>query len=194
MSPVGRVIFDLSVSVDGFATATGITPEEPLGLGGQRLHEWATGGDDIRVPAGIETVGALITGRRTYTSSLPWWGADGPHSPRPVFVVTHEPDSDAPVDSVYHFVTGGIEDALAEARQAAGERNVRVMGGASLGQQYLAAGLIDELVVHVAPVLLGDGQRMFEGLGEHLQLEQLNAVPAGGATHLHYRVVQGSRP
>lgn len=188
---MGRVIFDISVSVDGFMTADGITPEEPLGQDGQRLHAWAAGDEVERVPHPVAGVGALIAGRRTYDTSLPWWGAGGPHPPIPVFVVTHEEAEPAAAGSVYTFVTDGIEAALEQARHAAGERSVRVMGGASLGQQFLAAGLVDEVVLHIVPVLLKAGTRMFEQLGSgHVGLEVLDVVPTTAATHLRYRVLR----
>lgn len=115
---MGKVIFDISVSADGFMAAAGINEHEPLGAGGQRMHEWAAGGATERVPGSLANVGALLAGRRTYDTSLPWWGAGGPHPPIPVFVVTHAEPADPPADSLYTFVTGGLEDALARARRA----------------------------------------------------------------------------
>lgn len=186
-----KVVFDISLSVDGFMTAAGITPEEPLGQAGQRLHAWAEGDGTERAPNPVSTVGALIAGRRTYDTSLPWWGAGGPHPPTPVFVVTHAAPEAPPAESVYTFVTGGIQDALDRARAAAGERDVRIMGGASLGQQFLAAGLVDEIVLHVVPVLLKAGTRMFDAPGSnHVGLEVLQVVAAPQATHLRYRVLR----
>jgi dihydrofolate reductase len=188
---MSKVIVDISLSVDGFITADGITPEEPLGQDGQRLHAWATGDGVERSPKPVSTVGALIAGRRTYDTSLPWWGADGPHSPTPVVVVTHEPAELAPVESAYTFVDGGIDAALEQARALAGDRDVRVMGGASLGQQFLAAGLVDEAVLHVVPVLLNAGTHMFDHLGpEHITLEVLDVVDTPAATHVRYRVLR----
>jgi dihydrofolate reductase len=160
-----KVVFDISLSVDGFMTADEITPEEPLGQDGQRLHAWATDDKIERAPNPVSTVGALIAGHRTYETSLPWWGTGGPHPPIPVFVITHGTAEPAPAGSVYTLVTGGIEAALDRARAAAGDQDVRVMGGASTGQQFLAAGLVDEVVLHVVPVLLKAGIRMFDKLG-----------------------------
>jgi dihydrofolate reductase len=191
-----KVTFDISLSLDGFMTAANRRPEEPLGDGGQRLHEWAFGGDErdrLVLAEGSSATGAVICGRRTYDDSLPWWGADGPTGAArvPVFVVTHaEPDE--PLEGgVYTFVTDGIERALEEAKAAAGDKNVTVMGGAQTGQQYLRAGLIDELSIHIVPVVFGRGTRMFDDLGsEHIQLEPIEALQTNAATHLRYRVVR----
>jgi dihydrofolate reductase len=192
-----KVAFDMSMSLDGFIEAADPTPHEPLGVGGERLHEWAFGQDerDRRVLAeGGEGVGAVIAGRRTYDASIAFWGTDGPTGPArlPLTVVTHEPPTDAPKDGVYRFVTDGIEAALKDAREAAGGRNVTVMGGADVGRQFLAAGLVDELSIHLVPIVFGRGKRLFEGLpGEQqLQLEPLSAIQTPNATHLRFRILR----
>ena len=192
---MSNVTFDISMSLDGFITAPGITPEEPLGRGGDRLHEWAFGEDDTGrrlLSEAIGSVGAIVAGRRTYDASLPWWGADGPTGPArlPVFVVTHDEPAETPAGGVYSFVTGGIEPALEEASSAAGERGVTVMGGADVGRQCLSAGLIDELSIHLVPVVFGGGTAMFDGLGA-LELEPLAVLDTPPATHLRYRVAGG---
>jgi dihydrofolate reductase len=192
---MSKVVFDASVSLDGFTTAANRRPEEPMGDGGLRLVEWALG-DDERSRAYLEgavgDLGAVIAGRVTYDTSLPWWGPNGPSGParRPVFVVTHEQPSESPEDGVYTFVTDGIQSALQQARAAAGEATVTVMGGANLGRQYLAAGLVDEVSVHVVPVLFGSGLRLFEQLAEHVQLELAEVVDTPAAVHLLYRVIR----
>ena len=108
-----------------------------------------------------------------------------------MFVVTHEAPADSPAGGVYTFVTDGIESALEQARAAAGERAVGVMGGASIGQQFLAAGLVDEIHVHLIPVLFGSGTRMFEHLGdEHVQLEPLKVIQTPSAVHLRFRIAR----
>jgi dihydrofolate reductase len=191
-----RVIFDISMSLDGFVTASNVRPEEPLGDGGQRLHEWAFGEDERNrelLAEAVDAVGAVIAGRRTYDISVPWWGADGPAGPArvPVFVVTHAVPEDAPEGGVYTFVTGGIESALEHAKAAAGDRDVAVMGGAEIGQQYIRAGLVDEISIHLVPVLFGGGTRMFEHLGgEHIQLETVEVIETPAATHLRFRIVK----
>jgi dihydrofolate reductase len=191
-----KVVFDISMSLDGFMTAANQRPEEPLGEGGEQLHQWAFG-DDPRdrevLTAAAGSLGAVICGRRTYDDSLPWWAADGPTgSDRvPVFVLSHDEPADPPAGGVYTFVTGGIEDTLKQAKAAAGDKLVTVMGGAETGQQFLRAGLVDELSIHLIPVLFGGGTRMFEHLGDgHVQLEHLGSVQTAAATHLRFRVVR----
>jgi dihydrofolate reductase len=193
---MAKVIFDISMSLDGFVTASNVRPEEPLGEGGQRLHEWAFGEDERNrelLTEAVDAVGAIIAGRGTYDLSVPWWGADGPTGPArvPVFVLTHAEPEDAPEGGVYTFVTDGIERALEQAKAAAGEKDVAVMGGAHIGQQYIAAGLVDEISIHLVPVLFGDGTRMFEHLGgEHIQLETAGVIEMPETTHLRFRVVE----
>jgi dihydrofolate reductase len=193
---MGKVFFDISMSLDGFMTAANQRPEEPLGDGGERLHEWAFGQDpadrEVLTDGGAST-GAVIAGRRTYDDSVPFWGADGPTGPArvPVFVLSHDVPQDTPAGGVYSFATGGITDALDQARAAAGDKDVTVMGGAETGQQFLRAGLIDELSIHLVPVLFGSGTRMFEHLGDqHVQLENAGAVQTPSATHLRFRVTK----
>ena len=194
---MGKVIFDISMSLDGFMTAAGQTPEEPMGKGGERLTEWAFGSDERDreiLSTGVAGLGAVICGRRTYDTSLPWWGPDGPTGPARVhvFVLSHGEPDDVPEGGVYTFVDG-IEPALAAAREAAGDRYITVMGGAETGQQYLRAGLVDELSIHLVPVLLGDGTRMFEHLGElHLYMDNADAMKTPAATHLRFRLTAGA--
>jgi len=191
-----KVIFDISMSLDGFVTASNIRPEEPMGDGGQRLHEWAFGEDDRNrelLAEAVNSIGAVIAGRRTYDFSVAWWGADGPAGPArvPVFVVTHAGPEDAPEGGVYTFVTDGIESVLNEAKAAARDKTVAVMGGADIGRQYIRAGLIDEISIHLVPVLFGSGTRLFEHLGsEHIQLESAGVIETPAATHLRFRVVE----
>ena len=193
---MGKVVFDISMSLDGFMTAANRRPEEPMGDGGERLHEWAFGGDprDREVlTGGVASIGAVIAGRRTYDDSVPWWGADGPTGPArvPVFVISHDVPEETPEGGVYTFVTGGIERALEQAKATAGEKGVTVMGGADTGQQYLRAGLLDELSIHLIPVLFGSGTRMFDHLDDrHVELEPGETIQTPAATHLRYRVVR----
>ena len=193
---MAKVIFDISVSLDGYMTASGRRPAEPMGDGGLRLVQWAFG-DDERDRAiltdGIASIGAVIAGRRTYDDSLPWWGPGGPtgEARLPVLVVTHSVPDDAPADGAYVFVTDGIESALEQARAAAAGKDVTVMGGAQTGQQFIAAGLVDELSLHVVPVLFGAGTRMFENLGDgHITLEPLATIQTTQATHLRLRIAR----
>jgi dihydrofolate reductase len=193
---MGKVTFDISMSLDGFMTAAEQRPDKPMGDGGQRLVDWAFGNDErdrAILTDGIASIGAVIAGRRTYETSVPWWGADGPTGPArvPVFVLCHKAPEEVPVGGVYAFVTEGIERALDQAREAAGDKDVTVMGGAETGQQYLRAGLVDELSIHLVPVLFGAGTRMFEGLGDqHLQLENRGSLQTPSATHLRFGIAR----
>jgi dihydrofolate reductase len=193
---MSKVIADISMSLDGFVTAAGITPEQPIGPGGHRLHDWYMDPDERSlevIQAGSASTAAIICGRRTYETSVPWWKANGPSGVArvPVIVLTSSEPSEAPENGVYRFVTGGLDAALAEARRAAGDADVCVMGGAQTIHGFLAAGLVDELSLHVVPVLFGDGTRLFATLPDHLQLEVASVVDAPSATHLRY-VVRGS--
>jgi len=176
-------------------TAANQTPDEPMGSGGHVVHDWAFAGDEQDrsvMTEGGATTGAVIAGRRTYDTSVPWWGADGPTGPKrlPVVVVSHGQPADVPENGVYRFVDG-IEPALAAAKQAAGDKDVTVMGGAEIGLQYLRANLIDELSLHVVPVLLGSGTRMFDAATEvQRPLELLSVVQGEKALHLRARVVR----
>lgn len=175
-------------------TAANQTAEEPMGEGGLRLMDWVMGPDERGrqlLEGWVANLGASIAGRTTYDTSVPWWGEDGPSglARRPLFVVTHEAPPASPNDDVYRFVTDGIESALEQAQSVAGDKDVTVMGGASIGRQYIAAGLVDEIQIHLVPVLFGSGTRMFEDLGEgHLQLEPTEVVETPAATHLRYRI------
>ena len=186
-----QVLIDATMSLDGFMTADNRTAEVPLGAGGEVLTQWAM--DD---KAGVEllskwvgNLGASIAGRVTYDTSLPWWGPNGPSGDarRPLFVVTHEAPPDTLENGVYSFVTDGIDSALARAQAAAGDKDVVVMGGANVGRQFLRAGLIDEVQIHLVPVVLGAGTPMFDDIGR-LELTTLEAVRSEHATHLRFRV------
>ena len=191
---MGTVIFDISMSLDGYITAADRTPEEPMGRDGLRLVDWAIGDDERGrklLDDAVGQLGATIAGRTTYDTSLPWWGADGPSGSarRPVFVVTHQPPDESPADGVYEFVTDGIEAALEQAQAAAGEGAVVVMGGADLGRQYIAAGLVDEIQIHLVPVLFGGGTRMFDdSLDDHIDLEPVEVIETPVAIHQRFRV------
>ncbi|MEA2455054.1 MAG: hypothetical protein QOI45_1316 [Thermoleophilaceae bacterium] len=215
-----KLTFDISVSLDGFVAGPNQTLEAPLGEGGERLHEWALRLKAWREPHGLEGgevnadsavmeeglagVGATVMGRRMFSGGAgPWeedpnadaWWGDEPPFHHPVFVLTHharEPVVKAG-GTTFNFVTEGIEYALDAAREAAGERNVVVAGGASVGQQYLAAGLLDEIHLHVVPVLLGGGVRLFDGqlAGAPVGLELTRVLESPtGVTHVSYRVVR----
>jgi dihydrofolate reductase len=197
----------LSMSLDGFIAGPNDGPENPLGDGGEHLFEWYSSGDtDFKWPSGtmtskvsatsaahlremIPTIGALVTGRRTFDIARAWGGRHPLDVP--VVVVTHTiPQEWAGKDSVFTFVSDGVESAIAQARQIAGDKNVTV-GAASVAQQCLKAGLLDEITIDLAPVLLGGGVRLFDHLGlEPIELERMRVVEAPGVTHLAFRVVK----
>jgi dihydrofolate reductase len=192
---MGKVVLVMSMSLDGFITASNPRLEAPMGDGGLVLHEWIMGDEhDVNrqfLEASIDQLGATICGRKTYDTSLPGWGADGPSGSarRPVFVMTHQAPNESPENGVYTFVTGGIEAALEQAQIAAGDKDVAVMGGANIGQQYLKAGLIDDIAIQLVPVLFGGGTRLFDHLGsEHRKLEPISVLETPIVTHLRYRV------
>ncbi|MBA2715320.1 MAG: dihydrofolate reductase family protein [Rubrobacteraceae bacterium] len=191
---MSKVIFDISMSLDGFVTASGVRPEEPMGDGGQRLHEWAQGDDEKGRDVLAEnqrTVGASIAGRRTYDLSIPWWGADGPEGSvrTPTFIVSHGEPEGVPEGSVYTFVTSP-EEAVERAIETAGDKDVDVFS-ANIGQQLLRAGRVDEIRVHLVPVLLGAGARLFENVGgEHIRLETTEVIETPAATHMRFRIVR----
>ena len=194
---MGTVIFDISMSLDGFIAASGMTVDEGMGVGGEVLHDWAFRGDErdreVLERAGA-ALGAVIGGRRTYDNSIKWWGADGPTGPAriPLFVVSHGTPDDVPADGVYTFM-GDIRAALDAARATAGDADIGIMGGADIARQYLRAGLVDEISIHLGPVLLGSGTPLFaagESLDEHVRLERTECITTDAATHLRFRVMK----
>ena len=211
-----KVKFDISVSLDGYVAGPNPTLDDPLGKNGELLHEWAyptvafnvphgrdggeTGVDNDVMAEVFEGVGASILGRRMFSGGAgPWeddsnpdaWWGDEPPFHHPVFVVTHhEREPLAKRGTTFTFVTDGIESALAQAREAADGKDVAIGGGASVAQQYLAAGLIDEMQLHVVPVLLGGGVRLFDGPAADAasRLELMRAIESPtGTMHLQYR-------
>jgi dihydrofolate reductase len=190
---MGIVIYDKSMSLDGNIAGANMRVEAGLGDDGERLHDWA-----FKDPAGMELIqrevgnlGAVICGRRTYDMSIPHWGDGGPTGEArvPVFVLSHGVPNDVPERGVYTFVDD-LQTALATARQTAGDKNISVMG-ADVGRQLMNAGAIDEISVHVVPMLFGSGTPLFgEGVDEHVTLEFVGASESPHAMHLRYRVVR----
>ena len=182
----------MSMSLDGFITGPDDGPGQGLGAGGEVLHDWlgpgaaALPGSDPAGPSGqifdeLLATGAVLVGRRTFDIAGRW---NGDHHGVPIFVPTRgEPP--APASDLVHYVTDGVESAMAQAKQAAGDADVMVHG-ADLAQSLLRAGVLDELEIHLIPILLGDGRRLFDG--EHAALELTRVVDAPGVTHLRYRV------
>jgi dihydrofolate reductase len=191
---VSTVYVDMSVSLDGFVAASNRTADEPLGKGGELLHEWSYSGKDPRnseiIEETVDALGAMITGRGNYEDSLRWWGPNGPtgESRLPLFVITHSPPADAASDTVYTFVAG-LDEAVQRAKQAAAGKNVAV-SGADVSKQLIRAGHVDELSIHVVPVLFGGGLPLYDLGGDHVQLELIRVIDTAEVTHLRYRVVR----
>ena len=214
---MGKVHVDISISLDGFVAGPNQTLEEPLGKGGEQLHEWVialkswrerhglsggeTGPDSEVVEESVRDTGATVMGRRMFSGGRgPWeddsnadgWWGDDPPFRHPVFILTHH--AREPVTkqggTTFTFVTDGIESAFEQARAAAGDKDVAIAGGANAIQQFLTAGLVDELQVHIAPVLLGDGVRLFDQAPANLELETTRVIDSPRVTHLKYRVVK----
>jgi dihydrofolate reductase len=211
---VAKLRFEISISVDGYVAGPNQSEEHPLGEGGEELHEWGLKLKAWREPHGreggevnasseiaegaMENVGAVIMGRGMFgggpgpwgeESWTGWWGDDPPFHV-PVFVLTHHEREPLPMEggTTFCFVTEGVEPALEQAREAADGQDVKLAGGAAAAQQYLAAGLVDEMQLNVAPVLLGGGERLFENVGSDLQLVPEHVVSTPEVTHVRYGV------
>src|SRR6266536_4616214 len=195
-----RVTCNISISVDGFVAGPRQSRENPIGEGGIRLHEWhfePQGDDQAVIDEWQQAPGAYIMGRNMFGPGRGewdldwkgWWGDDPPYR-APVFVLTHYPRESLPREggTTFHFVTDGIHAALDRAKAAAGDKNVEIAGGANTVNAYLQAGAIDELHLHVAPVLLGEGERLFDGVSPALRLTPVRVSGSSGATHIKYRV------
>ena len=208
--------FQMAVSLDGYVAGPNQSEQDPLGVGGMRLHEWVFELEAWRSQIGQEggvvnastpvveeartNIGAVVMGRNMFgggpgpwPADPPWngwWGDDPPYH-APVFVVTHHPREPLEMlgGTTFTFVTDGIEAALERARVAAGERSVLLGGGADVANQYLRAGLVDEFELHIAPVLLGAGERLFADVGSP-ELRQVRVIEAPGVTHVKYLVVR----
>jgi dihydrofolate reductase len=188
---MSKIIYNMSMSLDGFVRASGNTADHPLGIGGERIHEWFFDPQNQEfVEKMLDSIGAVVTGRTTYNESD--WGSDGPTGARrlPVFVVTHEAPTSPASNGVYTFITGGIVEAVDAARDAARGKDVSLMGGPAVGNQAIAAGLVDEIVVSIVPVLFGEGLRMFSSLPRHIELERVSLMDTSAVTHIVYRVVK----
>lgn len=194
---MGKVQSQMSMSLDGFVTGPEVSSENPMGVGGERLHQWMF--DPHRDPRDAEvaaemlapsTTGAVIIGRRTFDLGEGPWGEDGTFH-LPCFVLTHRPAAKlVKGPTSFTFVTDGIQDALARAQAIAGDRAVNVMG-AETTRQFLRDGLLDEIQITLVPVLLGGGTRLFEPLGRGpMELEQTRVVESPAVTHLTYRIVR----
>jgi dihydrofolate reductase len=211
---MSKLRFRISMSLDGFVAGPNQSLDNPLGIGGMRLHEWVfplgvwramhglEGGEANEsspvVEESLANIGASIMGRNMFgghpgpwDAEKPWngwWGVNPPFH-HPVFVLTHYARQALELEggTTFTFVTGGIETALEQARRAAGRMDVSLAGGASVAQQYLAAGLVDEMEINFVPTLLGSGERLFDGVGDDLHgLELVRTVAAPRVTHLKF--------
>jgi len=210
---MSRLRFRISISLDGFIAGPNQSRAEPLGVGGEGLHEWVFPLEAWRRPHGLEGgevnastpvvaeeldyIGATIMGRNMFgggpgpwSATEPWngwWGRNPPFH-HPVFVLTHHARDPLIMDggTTFTFVTGGIERAVAEARQAAGGRDVALAGGARAAQQYLSAGAVDEMQLHVVPILLGGGERLFDGVDDLHGLALVRTVAAPNVVHMKF--------
>jgi len=209
-----KVRFTISISLDGFVAGPDQSVANPLGVGGTRLHEWAFALEVFRASHGLSggevnpstsvvneslaNVGVTLMGRNMFgghpgpwNTARPWngwWGTNPPFH-HPVIVLTHYGREPLVLEggTVFTFVTGGIHEALEQARKAAGEKDVALAGGASAGRQYLKAGLVDEMDLNLVPTLLGSGERLFEGVGDDLHgLELIRTVASPAVTHLKF--------
>jgi dihydrofolate reductase len=191
---MGKVVFDISMSLDGFISGANVRPEAGLGDDGERLHDWAFDSEDERnreIVAGWASTGAIVSGRTTYNLSIPHWGAHGPTGAArvPTVVVSHSVPPDVPQGGVYTFVDS-VEAALETAKKLAGDKRVGIQG-ANVAQQFITLGLVDEIFIHLVPVLFGDGIRLFEYPGsEHISLETVEVIETREATHLRFRVIK----
>jgi dihydrofolate reductase len=213
---MAKVHFDITTSLDGFVAGPNPSLENPLGEGGEHLHDWAlataswrerhgleggeTGPDSDVMAEGIARQGAVVMGRKMFSSGDgPWeddakrdgWWGDDPPFRQPVFILTHH--AREPVEfengTTFTFVTDGIEAALEQARAAAGDKDVLVAGGADAIRQAVEVGAVEDFQLHVAPILLGGGVRLFDGLDSPPKVELTRVIDSPGATHLSYRVV-----
>jgi dihydrofolate reductase len=211
---LSKLRFKISMSLDGFVAGPGQSVDNPLGIGGMRLHEWVFPLRAWRVMQGLPdgdvdestrviedslaNIGATVMGRNMFgghpgpwNARAPWngwWGADPPFH-HPVFVLTHHAREPLQLEggTTFTFVTKGIEAALEQARRAAGGKDVSLAGGAKAAQQYLAAALVDEMEISLVPTLLGSGERLFEGIGDDLHgLDLVRTVAAPKVTHLKF--------
>jgi dihydrofolate reductase len=213
---MGKVVAEITISLDGFVAGPNPTLEQPLGQGGDQLHEWAvrlkswrephglpggeTGPDDELVAESLRAVGAVVMGRQMFSggdgpweddaNANGWWG-DEPPFHKPVFVVTHHAREPLVLEgTTFTFVTDGLGSAIDDARAAAAELDVLVAGGADTIDQAINAGVVDELQLHVAPVLLGSGTRLFDGVAPELpRFEITQVLESPLVTHLRYRVL-----
>jgi dihydrofolate reductase len=191
---MGKVVFDITMSLDGFICGPGDEPDVPLGVNGLRMHDWLSSDrtevENEMLEQSVANLGAVICGRRTYDNSEKWWGpGQGPAGKKPVVVISHR-DCPEGVAEPFTF-TDSVDNAIKIAQEIAGDKDVCVMGGADIAQQFIKAGLIDEVSIHLIPVLFCGGRRLFDNLGdEHIEMEPIETIHSTTTTHLRYRVTK----
>jgi len=211
---MGHAKCQISISLDGFVAGPKQSLEDPIGVGGERLHQWMFETAEwarmqnlppvpetpdsaiVREIASNPGVGAYIMGRNMFDhgrgdwdeSWRGWWGEDPPYH-APVFVLTHHPRDPIQMQggTTFHFVTDGVDSALKRAREAAGDKDVQIAGGAQTIQQVIRGGALDELYLHIAPVILGSGERLLDGVGD-LKLTPISVIASPKVTHINYRI------
>jgi dihydrofolate reductase len=194
-----RLTLNMMMSLDGYAAGPEQSPENPFGIGGMQLTEWIADADQSFLEARFENVGATVMGRNMFGGGPgpwgddPWQGYWGPEPPyhHPVFVLTSHAREPLEMEggTTFYFVTDGIEAALEQAKEAAAGKDVSLGGGAATVQQYLRAGLVDDMAISLVPVFLGRGERLFDALGENPpKFEQVGVIEAPGVTHISYRI------
>ncbi len=191
-----KVVIDITMSLDGFVTGPNDGPDNGLGDGGRVLHEWVFDGRtdadaELLFEEPMKTLGSCVLGRRTFDIAEEAWGDNPPFGPAQVFVLTHRPHETLHRGpTTFIFVTEGTESALKQAQVVAGDKDVSLMG-ANVSQQFLKAGLVDEMQIHVANVLLGAGRPLFANIGDkQIKLERTRVIATPSVTHLRYRVVK----
>jgi dihydrofolate reductase len=190
---MGKTVVEITMSLDGFVAGPGITEQDPMGKEGPRLHEWLFGAktdaDNALLTELMNNTGAVILGNYTYTTAIKdAWGNTSPFA-APAFVLCKQ--APASIIPGFTYVTDGLRSALDKAKAAAGNKDVWIMGGAYTAQQFLQAGLIDELHIHIAPVLLARGTRLFEQIGHSpIGLKKIKTVDTPGAVHVRFQVLK----
>ena len=203
---MGKVVADITTSLDGFIAGPNDGPDLPLGEGGEQLHQWVYDLASWREPHGLaggetnkdsevleeafKSAGTIVIGKRMFDNAHGW--GENPPFHMPVFVLTHEPRDPEVKEggTTFTFVSDGVESALEQARAAAGDKNVSVGGGANTIQQFLAAGLLDEIQIHLVPLLLGDGIRLFDRGSGQVELERTRVIDSPRVTHLRFSIAR----
>jgi len=205
---MSKIFFSVGISLDGFLAGPNAGPKNPMGDGGTTIHMWLynlarfrkelnigeggeTGRDNDMIGETIERTGASIMGKRMFNEGEPSWPEDAPFH-TPVFVLTHQRRDpwERKGGTTFYFINDGLQSALDKARKSAGRKDIRIAGGANVIQQFLNAGLVDEFTIHVAPIMLGEGVRLFENLVKYkFSVDTLDAIPSRLVTHLRYKVI-----